>query len=181
MMRFTSITILASVVSFAAQSAPGPQGASGSSTSSARAETRSVTGCLRAGTTPAAFVLIVPDEPRDDPGKTQTSAAGDTSTAASPRVAGTAGAAVKTTTYQLVPQRSSVDFRRYVGQRVEVTGTVDPSSGRAARPSRGAEPPSTPNRGKDDGALPTAAGGQTQVQGERFQVTSVRAVGGSCE
>jgi hypothetical protein len=178
--RPTSIAVPMLVFSTAilvAQPAP-PHGAPRSTPvgSAATDDVRKVTGCLRSGETPNTFLLAVTDDTREDPGKTQTSAAGDNSTSASPRAAGTTGAAVKTTTYQLVPELSSVDLRRFVGQRVEVAGKAGVTSGPTTASKSSEAPPAHHDAAPGDAG---AIRSQEQIQ-PPLHVTSVKPVGGSC-
>jgi hypothetical protein len=172
MWRLTTIAFVAGTATLCAaeQSAPAAQ-----SYPATKAETKTVTGCLRTGDRQNAFVLAVIDDTAP-----QASAQGDRSTSASPQATGTAGAAMKTITYQLVTDQSNVELRKHVGTRVQVTGRLDPAASRSVTENSSettAVPPAIPQANTTP-VVTTSE--KTKVQVQTLHVTSIKPVGGSC-
>jgi hypothetical protein len=177
MKRLTSITVLccAATVAVAAEERQGsPSTASAPST---------VTGCLRAGEAQNTFVLTVAGDPGAGTAGTAGTASGDRTTGSSPHATGTPGnTPIKTVTYQLTPGSGSVDFRRFVGQRVKVTGTVDAASKPAIASSSTSSTTESADAKPQDQATPVVTTTEaTRVQAQRLQVASISPVGGSCQ
>jgi len=180
MKRLTSITpLLVLGVSLAA--AAEPQGAAGAPASSTAQAT--LTGCLRAGDAQNTFVLSVAADPAAGTAAAGASASGDRSTGSSPHATGTTGAnALKTTTYQLTPTQTTVDLRRFVGQRVTVTGALDPSSTSSVATSNTAAAEAAHDAAPGDRKTPVVTTTEaTRVKSQRMQVSSIKPVGGSCQ
>jgi hypothetical protein len=151
--------------------------------STAGSPTSTVTGCLRAGDTQNSFVLTVTGDPGAGTAGTAGTASGDRSTGASPHATGAAGnSPIKTVTYQLTPGKPDVDFRRFVGQRVKVTGTLDPASKPAVASSTTSATTTPADATPRDQATPVVTTTEaTRVQAQHLQVASISPVGGSCE
>jgi hypothetical protein len=117
---------------------------------------------------------------------------------ASGSMAGMHGAAGVASSYELTGDRED-DLQQYVGQRVEITGTVeeantpDPSmsgsstSGAAGTSGSGAAGTAAGTSGSSAGATGsesasagTSASGSADAPAKRLRITSFRAVGGNC-
>jgi hypothetical protein len=180
-------SVIAAVHGQTGTAAP-PAGSSSSQTTTADAHTPAnapvtVTGCLRAGDQQNTFVLAVLDPAGGDTARNDT-----TTGAQSPAPTGTAGTAgqssavPKTVTYQLVPSGSSIDLRSHVGQRVQVSGKVQPNSGtNVAAQSRSAGTAPTDTAPNDQATPVVSTTEQTNLKVQRLQVDSLKAVGGSCQ
>jgi hypothetical protein len=182
MKRLTSITPLL-VLGASLVAAAEPQGGGGTQGSSTAQAPSTLTGCLRAGEAQNTFVLSVAADPAAGTAAVGASASGDRSTGSSPHATGTTGAnAIKTTTYQLTPAQATVDLRRFVGQRVTVTGALDPSSKSTVATSNTAATQAAPDAAPGDQKAPVVTTTEaTRVQSERMQVASIKPVGGSCQ
>lgn len=193
MRTFLSMSfVLGFTIAAGAQAPPSgtpPAGAASSQTTVAAGEHApdnapvTVTGCLRAGEEQSTFVLAVLDPSGGDTARNDT-----TTGAQSPAPTGTTGTASqssslpKTLTYQLVPGASNTDLRSHVGQRVQVTGTVQASSGSTVQ-SKTATAGAAPNDTQPgDAQTPVVATTeQTRVKVQKLKVQSLKAVGGSCQ
>lgn len=142
-----------------------------------------VTGCLRAGEAQNTFILAVLDPSGGDIARNDT-----TTGAQSPAPTGTSGTAgqssalPKTMTYQLAPGASAIDLRSHIGQRVQVTGRVQPDTGTAiaaeSQSATAAPKVATPG---DQTTPVVSTTERTNVKVQRLQVQSLKAVGGSCQ
>jgi hypothetical protein len=177
MQRFTSITVLccAATISIGAAERQG-------STPGAPAPS-TFTGCLQAGQTPNTFVLTVAGGPGTGTAGTAGTASGDRTTGSSPHATGTQGnTPIKTLTYQLVPTRADIDLTKFVGQRVRVSGTLDPGTKPAVASSTDtATTPSADTNPQDNSTPVVTTTEATRVQAQRLQVASATPVGGSCQ
>jgi len=177
MKRLTNITILccAAAIGVAAAERQGSPGSAGA--------TSTVTGCLRAGDTQNSFVLTIAGDPGAGTAGTAGTASGDRSTGASPHATGTAGnSPIKTLTYQLTPGKAGVDLRRFVGQRVKVTGTLDAASKPAVASSSTSATTTPADTTPHDQATPVVTTTEaTRVEAQHLQVASISPVGGSCQ
>jgi hypothetical protein len=174
----TAALILASTAVMAAQTST-PQ--TSAPTPAPSGDQQTVTGCLRGGSQHDTFVLAVAADTRTDPARTQSSAAGDRSTAASPHATGTAGAAVKTITYQLVPA-GGVQLASLVGKRVQVTGRVAPTAQTKVSKQSTETSPAARDATPHDSSTPVVSTTtRATVELQRLTVTDAKAIGGTCQ
>jgi hypothetical protein len=177
MQRFTSITVLccaAAVAVGAAERQGSTAGAPAPST---------LTGCVQAGQAQNTFILTVAGDPGTGTAGTAGTASGDRTTSSSPHATGTPGnSPIKTLTYQLAPTKAEIDLTKFVGQRVRVTGTLDPTTKPSVASSTDTATTSSPDANRQDKSTPVVTTTEaTKVQAQRLQVTSVTPVGGSCQ
>jgi hypothetical protein len=177
MQRFTSITVLCCAATIGTAAAERQGSTSGSPAPS------TFTGCLQAGQARNTFVLSVAGDPGTGTAGTAGTASGDRTTSSSPHATGTSGnSPIKTLTYQLAPAKADVDFTRFVGQRVRVTGAPDPDTKPAVASSTATATTPSADAAPHDSATPVVTTTEaTKVQAQRLQVTSITPVGGSCE
>jgi hypothetical protein len=171
MWRVTSIALLCAAATVTAA----PQGQeAGSAGQSKTATSTALSGCLRAGPGRDAFVLVTGDSPAA-PQSPATSGSGS-------QPAGTSGQApLKTVTYQLVPGEPGVDLKQFVGQRVSVTGRLDPGSKTTVATNASAAAEAKTDATPRDQTTPVVTTTEaTRVQAQRMQVASISPAGGSC-
>ena len=180
---------MACAVGLAAEQTTGTTGATDQSGQSGRADPRTVTGCLRTGTTAGTYMLtdIQTANPR---GGTAGPAGGTTAggTAATGGGSATAGGGQRDempTSLMLSPADTSVDLKPHVGHKIEVTGTIAVGAGGAV--TTGGTSAATIGGGTTTGGTATAGTAQTTIGSQRnggmrtMEVTSIRMISESCD